>query len=349
MHASDLWHAVSVPRGERWSWVVWFRTCARCSMADSADWYRGRADGGSDPIAMFLHARQLAPSGARASRAGAAAQTEAARWLRASADMGFGPAAHQLGLAYASGEGVPVDLQAAARWMAYAAGIGRLLSGSFMPLDSIKHADGASVDQEGEAENLMRYFRADAGSAHESRLRQPETGLITPSKGFEANAQIAGGPTARSRAGVDLARLLLRAIEMGWPNPMDGALRMPARSWSLLDRIAQRSQRRGSFERAESPSTDRHVLSSCGSVLAASPEAGRAGSSCKTQTPSGGGPYPAHKHDDIASQQETCKSMGTYQLALALLRRAAAEGHLRAKRMLDEAMETIPSCEDAWP
>ena len=44
MHASDLFHGVDVRSGERWSWVVWYRTCSRCTLEGSTSWYRQRAE-----------------------------------------------------------------------------------------------------------------------------------------------------------------------------------------------------------------------------------------------------------------------------------------------------------------
>jgi len=259
VHAADLWHAVAVPTGERWSWVVWFRTCARCSLAGSAEWYRERAERRDDPVAMFLHARRLALSEARGSSASAWKQAEAARWLLASAQLGFGPAAHQLGLAHTAGEGVRVDLRAAARWLAAATGLdspseplGRLAEFCGSPRASYKEraAAGAAGDPAGCA------AVTDAGAS--CALGPP----------------LAGGPSASARAGVDLAKLLLRGDEMGWPNPLVPGSR-----------------------RAE-----------CGAV-------------------------------EVGDSDARC-------VALGLLRRAADEGHSRARRMLDAEMRGArQSCE----
>ena len=84
VHASDLFHGVHVTEGERWSLVVWFRTCARCTMAGAGDWYLARAVAG-EPFGAFLHA-------SRASQALTTALDRhalAARWYNVSALGGF--------------------------------------------------------------------------------------------------------------------------------------------------------------------------------------------------------------------------------------------------------------------
>lgn len=157
VHASDLFHGVDVTDGERWSLVIWFRTCQRCTMHGSADWYRERAESG-EPFAAFLHA-------SRASQALSDPRERhaiAARFYNISANGGFAPAMHSLGNAFITGEGVAVDLRRGATWLERA-----VASGS---------DDGG---------------------------------------GFTL-----GGPSVGSRAAFDLARLLLRGEEFGWPSPL---------------------------------------------------------------------------------------------------------------------------------
>lgn len=180
VHASDLFHGVALQEGERWSWVVWLRTCPRCSLDDASTWYEQRATEG-DPFAQFLHSRRLASS-----HRGAPQQrlSTAASWLNASALSGFAPAMHLLGQAYAAGDrGVPLDLRAAVAWLA-------------------------------------RCARESPSSPQASER--------------------VGGPTVGSRAAYDLARLLLRGDENGWPSPLpaDDADTPSERARMLLERAA---------------------------------------------------------------------------------------------------------------
>lgn len=48
-------HGVHVTKGERWSWILWFKN--GCDSVP-ADWHRQDAKAG-DPVAMFLMARRL--------------------------------------------------------------------------------------------------------------------------------------------------------------------------------------------------------------------------------------------------------------------------------------------------
>jgi len=107
VHMSDVFHGVDVLEGERWSLVVWFLTCARCTLGDATTWWRARAEAG-EPFAQFLHSRTLL----HAHRADGAARAAAAHWLTQSATNSFLPAMHLLGQAHASGEGgVPYPCQ----------------------------------------------------------------------------------------------------------------------------------------------------------------------------------------------------------------------------------------------
>ena len=59
VHSSDLFHGVHVRgAGERWSLIVWFRTCPQCTMAGADGWFRERAFAG-EPIAQYLLGRRL--------------------------------------------------------------------------------------------------------------------------------------------------------------------------------------------------------------------------------------------------------------------------------------------------
>ena len=159
LHASDLFHGVDVAEGERWSLVVWFRTCPHCTMAGSSEWYRARAEAG-EPFGAFLHASRVTQTISSPKER----QARAAYWYNRSAVGGFAPAMHRMGNAYATGEGVPADLRAAAYWLERAI------------------TSGSASDT--------------AGSSRSS------------------------GPSVASRAAFDLARLLLRGVEYGWPSPL---------------------------------------------------------------------------------------------------------------------------------
>ena len=127
VHASDLFHGVQVTEGERWSLVVWFRTCARCTMA---------------------------------------------------------------------GAGMPADREAVPRTAFSAAPIGTGSAASSTPVVSaVVSADGSGG----------------------------------PS----------GGPSVGSRAAYDLARLLLRGVEFGWPSPLPESSQDPCvRAAELLTAAA---------------------------------------------------------------------------------------------------------------
>lgn len=175
LHRADLFHGVQVSGGERWSWVVWFRTCFHCTMGRSSEWYRSRAESG-DPFGQFLHASRVG-QGVRDERARRAL---AALWYNRSALGGFAPAMHALGNAYAAGDGVAADLRTVALWLERAVTSG-----------------GA---------------RAGGGAA----------------RATAAGGATVGGPRVGSRAAFDLARLLLRGVDMGWPSPLAAAADDPA-------------------------------------------------------------------------------------------------------------------------
>lgn len=180
VHASDLFHGVDVTAGERWSLVVWFRTCMRCTMAGSSEWYAKGAIAG-EPFAAFLHASRSAQPLSNARERAA----KAVHWYNISAHAGFAPSMHRLGNAYAAGEGVPAaDLRQAAAWLERAVLV---------------------------------------------------THSISSHQGTKGNATLWGGPSVSSRAAFDLAKLLLRGVENGWPSPFpDEAVDPRERAAELL-------------------------------------------------------------------------------------------------------------------
>ena len=105
VHQSNLLHGVRVTRGERWSWILWFKAvgdAAACDGDEGVEWNAEAARAG-DPIAAFLHARRAASAGERLA------------WLRASAEGGFARAANELGMALlASNESEAMGLLRAA-------------------------------------------------------------------------------------------------------------------------------------------------------------------------------------------------------------------------------------------
>lgn len=351
LHASDLWHAVSVPTGERWSWVVWFRTCPHCSLAGAADWYRSRAEAGGDAMAMYLHARRIAPP-----RTGlpAASAARAAGWLRASAELGFGPAAHQLGLAHATGHGVPVDLRIAAVWLARAAGVevSEWACGGWRAAG--RRAVAGPAGREDASVGLVAGGDVAAGIP-----------AVAPASAYQtSDAPLAGGPSAASRAGVDLARLLLRAVEMGWPSPLgtcpeqqavapnSSALAVPDAAVLLSAREAD--GRNGDMREACTAGAPHAAGAEDGCAELAAPVEGRGGGCSRPECArgvegAGGGgwrPRSGGTGRDIggdgsgaAESPDSAAAEGASDaqaLALALLRRAAAEGHAWARQRLGE-------------
>lgn len=321
VHASDLWHSVSVPTGERWSWVVWFRTSPHCSMAGAADWYRQRAEAGGDAMAMYLHARRMAPPLAGLPRPGDwAARVAAAGWLRASAEIGFVPAAHQLGNAYANGDGVPVDLRVAAGWLARAAGV----DPAEWACGGRRAHVGWGCAAAGGAPVGLPVSRNAAHGLSSAEAAGPPLAVAAPSH--------AGGPSASSRAGVDLARMLLRAAEMGWPSPL---------GLGACPEVLQKGE--GGWT---SP------LGACAEVGLGAGVEEHAAQGC-VQEVEGGGGGGLQQSSRVASVHMCMYGSGAAEsadltaaeagagqgrdLALALLRRAADEGHAWAKQKLGEA------------
>ncbi|KAL1526040.1 hypothetical protein AB1Y20_020861 [Prymnesium parvum] len=123
LHSADLFHGVHVVGGgERWSLVVWFRTCDKCSMHGADGWFAARAARG-EPIAQYLLGRRLAQEHSGGVAAGALGgrsvqqtrerRSRAAQWLHAAASAGFAPAMHMLGRA-SLGRG---DVRQAVAWL----------------------------------------------------------------------------------------------------------------------------------------------------------------------------------------------------------------------------------------
>ena len=255
MHTSELWHGVAVEAGERWSWVLWFRTCPACSLAGAAEWHRRRAEAG-EPLAMFAHARRAArgPAGsvgggaaasgagwlglawlggaaslglawlglaASGGAAGGAAQARvAADWFEAAAARGFAPAMHQLGLAYRHGEGRPANPRRAARWLRRAIDCLRGGSGG----GGRGGAGGGSGDEGGSGAEGCGGVSGAGGEREggEGSRGGGEDGGGGGANGGGGGARRLGGPGVAARASFDLASLLLQSAELGWPSPLAG-------------------------------------------------------------------------------------------------------------------------------
>lgn len=179
IHQSDLLHGVDVTRGERWSWVMWFKpalTAAACPRSDLASWHVRAAEEG-DPVAQFLTARR-----SRSPR-------DANKWLQRSADAGFTRAENELGAAHLFGTGgrpkdvakatelleraAPYEADAAfnlglaalggtgggekeaIKWFAKAAAMGSLQAMSNMGVAYFRGAGGLHVD----LDTAERWFR----------------------------------------------------------------------------------------------------------------------------------------------------------------------------------------------
>ena len=111
-HQSDFLHGVDVTRGERWSWVMWFKPAAspaECPASPMAEWHVAGATEG-DPVAAFLTARRARSPKAKA------------RWLKRSADGGFTRALNEIGAAHLFGTGgAAVNESAALEYLTRAA------------------------------------------------------------------------------------------------------------------------------------------------------------------------------------------------------------------------------------
>lgn len=151
---------VNVPSGTRWSWVLWFKDGGDCTAADPTAWHRRPAEDG-DAVAQFLHAHRLHQFGVPPSRTAgnftlpstsatnmpappqggeydvdpqqlqrgeelaAWRLRQRAEWLRRAAEGGFSRAQNELGNAYNTGEGVPMDTKLARQWFEAAARSGQ--------------------------------------------------------------------------------------------------------------------------------------------------------------------------------------------------------------------------------
>ena len=169
---------------------------------------------------------------------------------------GFAPAQHLLGNAYATGQGLPVDLKLAAAWLERAVAGGslqRAVAVGSMPSEALggtqRHSEvPRTALSEVLAEHAFtpRAFTPRAftsggsigGSARADREEVPRTALIAAPIGSarhgadgstpvlsavvsaDGSGGPSGGPSVGSRAAYDLARLLLRGVENGWPSPL---------------------------------------------------------------------------------------------------------------------------------
>ena len=188
---------------------------------------------------------------------------------------GFAPAQHLLGNAYATGQGLPVDLKLAAAWLERAVAGGslqRAVAVRSMPSEAL---GGTQRHSEVLAEHAFtpRAFTSGGsigGSARADREEVPRTALIAAPIGSarhgadgstpvlsavvsadgstpvlsavvsaDGSGGPSGGPSVGSRAAYDLARLLLRGVENGWPSPLPESAQDPCvRAAELLTAAA---------------------------------------------------------------------------------------------------------------
>ena len=115
VHQSNLLHGVRVGRGERWSWILWFKNGASAELCDAVNmtaWDVPAASRG-DPVAAFLVARRTENPAARV------------HWLRAAAEADFSRAQNELGQMLREGaRGVRRNATAARALLERAAGAG---------------------------------------------------------------------------------------------------------------------------------------------------------------------------------------------------------------------------------
>ena len=210
---------------------------------------------------------------------------------------GFAPAQHLLGNAYATGQGLPVDLKLAAAWLERAVAGGSLqravavgsmpseaLGGTqrhsevlaehaftpraftsggsaradreevprtaliAAPIGSARHgADGSTpvlsavVSADGSTPVLSAVVSAD-GSTHVLSAvvsADGSTPVLSAVVSADGSGGPSGGPSVGSRAAYDLARLLLRGVENGWPSPLPESAQDPCvRAAELLTAAA---------------------------------------------------------------------------------------------------------------
>ena len=209
---------------------------------------------------------------------------------------GFAPAQHLLGNAYATGQGLPVDLKLAAAWLERAVAGGslqRAVAVGSMPSEALggtqRHSEvPRTALSEVLAEHAFtpRAFTSGGsigGSARADREEVPRTALIAAPIGSarhgadgstpvlsavvsadgstpvlsavvsadgstpvlsavvsaDGSGGPSGGPSVGSRAAYDLARLLLRGVENGWPSPLPESAQDPCvRAAELLTAAA---------------------------------------------------------------------------------------------------------------
>ena len=187
---------------------------------------------------------------------------------------GFAPAQHLLGNAYATGQGLPVDLKLAAAWLERAVAGGslqRAVAVGSMPSEAL---GGTQRHSEVLAEHAFtpRAFTSGGtigGFARADREEVPRTAFIAAPIGSarhgadgstflsavvsadgstpvlsavvsaDGSGGPSGGPSVGSRAAYDLARLLLRGVENGWPSPLPESAQDPCvRAAELLTAAA---------------------------------------------------------------------------------------------------------------
>ena len=188
---------------------------------------------------------------------------------------GFAPAQHLLGNAYATGQGLPVDLRLAAAWLERAVAGGslqRAVAVGSMPSEALggtqRHSEvlaehaftpraftsggsiGGSARADREEVPRTAFIAAPIGSArHGADGSTPVLSAVVSADGStpvvsavvsaDGSGGPSGGPSVGSRAAYDLARLLLRGVENGWPSPLPESAQDPCvRAAELLTAAA---------------------------------------------------------------------------------------------------------------
>ena len=188
---------------------------------------------------------------------------------------GFAPAQHLLGNAYATGQGLPVDLKLAAAWLERAVAGGslqRAVAVRSMPSEALggtqRHSEvlaehaftpraftsagsiGGFARADREEVPRTAFIAAPIGSArHGADGSTPVLSAVVSADGStpvlsavmsaDGSGGPSGGPSVGSRAAYDLARLLLRGVENGWPSPLPESAQDPCvRAAELLTAAA---------------------------------------------------------------------------------------------------------------
>ena len=188
---------------------------------------------------------------------------------------GFAPAQHLLGNAYATGQGLPVDLKLAAAWLERAVAGGslqRAVAVGSMPSEALggtqRHSEvlaehaftpraftsggtiGGFARADREEVPRTAFIAAPIGSArHGADGSTPALSAVVSADGstpvlsavvsVDGSGGPSGGPSVGSRAAYDLARLLLRGVENGWPSPLPESAQDPCvRAAELLTAAA---------------------------------------------------------------------------------------------------------------